>query len=41
VNPAETLWDPAVNNHGGLAQRPLAQIEDPWHCVEEIREAMR
>ncbi len=40
VETAQTLWIPAVNAHGGLGRWAFAEIQDPWHCMDEIRAAI-
>ncbi|MBL8087473.1 MAG: DEAD/DEAH box helicase family protein [Chthonomonas sp.] len=37
VTTAETLWVPAVNNHGGLGRWAFIEITDPWDAAGAIR----
>lgn len=41
IETAQTLWLPAVNAHGGLGRWAFVEIQDPWHCMDEIRKAMQ
>lgn len=34
------LWVPAANAHGGVGRCAFVEVQDPWHCMGEIREAM-
>lgn len=40
VETAKTLWIPAVNNHGGLGDWRFVEIDDPWDCVDLIRQSL-
>lgn len=37
VATAQTLWIPAVNNHGGFGRWAFSEINDPWDAEAEIR----
>ncbi len=37
VETAETLWIPAVNNHGGFGRWAFMQVTDPWDAANTIR----
>jgi type III restriction enzyme len=30
VNAAQTLWVPAIINHGGFGRRAFVEVTDPW-----------
>jgi type III restriction enzyme len=34
---AQSLWIPAVNNHGGFGRWAFQEITDPWNVKKEIR----
>lgn len=36
VATAQTLWVPAVNNHGGLGRWAFLEVQDPWHFKDEL-----
>jgi type III restriction enzyme len=38
VATAQTLWVPAVNNHGGFGRWAFFEIRDPWRAKTEIRD---
>lgn len=40
VETAQTLWIPAVNNHGGFGRWAFIEITDPWNAQNQIRNAM-
>jgi type III restriction enzyme len=37
VSTAQTLWVPAVNNHGGFGRWAFIEINDPWNAQHLIR----
>lgn len=37
VSTANTLWIPAINNHGGFGRWAFFEITDPWNAKTEIR----
>jgi len=37
VSTANTLWIPAINNHGGFGRWGFIEITDPWNAKNEIR----
>jgi len=37
VSTANTLWIPAINNHGGFGRWAFIEITDPWNAKNEIR----
>jgi len=37
VETTETLWVPAINNHGGFGRWAFLEIKDPWNSINEIR----
>ncbi|MCO5221379.1 MAG: hypothetical protein M9947_07315 [Thermomicrobiales bacterium] len=37
VETAETMWIPAVRNHGGFGRWAFVQVEDPWNAEKTIR----
>jgi len=37
VETAETMWIPAVRNHGGFGRWAFVQVEDPWNAEQSIR----
>ncbi|HVQ36743.1 MAG TPA: hypothetical protein VMS31_04390, partial [Pyrinomonadaceae bacterium] len=37
VATAQTLWVPAVNNHGGFGRWAMVEIDDPWDSQNQIR----
>ena len=37
VATAQTLWVPAINNHGGFGRWGFLEINDPWDSKNEIR----
>jgi type III restriction enzyme len=41
VSTANTLWIPAINNHGGFGRWKFIEITDPWNAKNEIRAALR
>ena len=41
VSTAQTLWVPAVNNHGGYGRWAFIEITDPWNAKNIIRESLR
>jgi type III restriction enzyme len=41
VSTANTLWIPAINNHGGFGRWTFIEITDPWNAKNEIRERLR
>ncbi len=40
VATAQTLWVPAVNNHGGFGRWAFVQITDPWSTKKLLRAAL-
>ena len=40
VTTAQTLWIPAINNHGGFGRWAFIEITDPWNAQNQIRNAM-
>ena len=40
VETAQTLWIPAVDNHGGFGRWAFIEITDPWNAQNQIRSAM-
>ncbi len=41
VATAETLWIPAVNNHGGFGRWSFLEVSDPWDAANLIRAHLR
>jgi type III restriction enzyme len=41
VSTANTLWIPAINNHGGFGRWAFIEITDPWNAKNEIRAALQ
>ncbi len=41
VSTANTLWIPAINNHGGFGRWAFIEIMDPWNAKNEIRAALQ
>ena len=41
VTTAQTLWIPAVNNHGEFGRWAFLEIRDPWEAKNTIREALQ
>lgn len=41
VTTAETLWVPAVNNHGGFGRWAFVEVTDPYDAVNTIRSVLR
>jgi len=41
VSTANTLWIPAINNHGGFGRWEFIEITDPWNAKNEIRLALK
>jgi type III restriction enzyme len=41
VSTANTLWIPAINNHGGFGRWAFIEITDPWNAKNEIREKLQ
>ena len=39
VAAAQTLWVPAINNHGGFGRWAFVEVTDPWDAHETIRAA--
>lgn len=37
VATAQTLWVPAVNNHGGFGRWSFYEVRDPWNAESDIR----
>ncbi len=37
VSTAQTLWIPAINNHGGFGKWAFLEIKDPWDAKNAIR----
>ena len=37
VSTANTLWIPAINNHGGFGRWAFIEITDPWNAKNEMR----
>ncbi len=37
VAAAQTLWVPAINNHGGFGRWAFVEVTDPWDAIETIR----
>jgi type III restriction enzyme len=37
VSTAQSLWVPAVNNHGGFGRWAFIEIPDPWNAEAELR----
>jgi type III restriction enzyme len=40
VNAAQTLWVPAVNNHGGFGRWAFVEVTDPWDARNTIKAAL-
>jgi type III restriction enzyme len=40
VNAAQTLWVPAVNNHGGFGRWAFVEVTDPWDARNTIKTAL-
>jgi len=40
VNAAQTLWVPAINNHGGFGRWAFVEVTDPWDAMGTIRAAI-
>jgi type III restriction enzyme len=40
VTTAQTLWVPAVNNHGGFGRWVFVEVTDPWDAQRTIRAAV-
>jgi type III restriction enzyme len=40
VSTAQTLWIPAINNHGGFGRWAFIEITDPWNAKNIMREAL-
>ncbi len=40
VSTANTLWIPAINNHGGFGRWAFIEITDPWNAKNEIQAAL-
>lgn len=40
VATAQTLWVPAVNNHGGFGRWAFVEIDDPWNAQTAIRQVV-
>ncbi|MEK6699952.1 MAG: DEAD/DEAH box helicase family protein [Nitrospirota bacterium] len=41
VSTANTLWIPAINNHGGFGRWAFIEITDPWNAKNEMRESLQ
>jgi len=41
VSTANTLWIPAINNHGGFGRWAFIEIIDPWNAKNEICENLK
>lgn len=41
VSTANTLWIPAINNHGGFGRWGFIEITDPWNAKNEIRARLK
>ena len=41
VQTAQTLWTPAINNHGGFGRWTFLQITDPWDSKNLIRKFLK
>jgi type III restriction enzyme len=41
VATAETLWVPAVNNHGGFGRWAFIEVTDPWNAQNLIRSLLK
>lgn len=41
VATAQTLWVPAINNHGGFGRWEFIEIDDPWNAINAIRDTMQ
>ena len=41
VSTANTLWIPAINNHGGYGRWAFIEITDPWNAKTEIRDYLQ
>jgi type III restriction enzyme len=41
VSTANTLWIPAINNHGGFGRWAFIEIIDPWNAKNEIKRALK
>lgn len=41
VDTAQTLWVPAVNNHGGFGRWVFVEVNDIGRIQSQIREAIR
>ncbi len=39
VAAAQTLWVPAINNHGGFGQWAFVEVTDPWDATGTVRAA--
>jgi type III restriction enzyme len=40
VSAAQSLWIPAINNHGEFGRWAFVEVTDPWDCIELIRSAV-
>ena len=40
VNAAQTLWVPAINNHGGFGRWAFVEVTDPWDAKNTIQAAL-
>lgn len=40
VNAAQTLWVPAINNHGGFGRWAFVEVTDPWEARSTSRAAL-
>jgi hypothetical protein len=40
VNAEQTLWVPAVNNHGGFGRWAFVEVTDPWDARNTIKAAL-
>lgn len=41
VATAQTLWVPAINNHGGFGRWEFIEIDDPWNATHAIRDTLQ
>ncbi len=40
VNAAQTLWVPAINNHGGFGRWAFVEVTDPWDAKNTVQAAL-
>jgi type III restriction enzyme len=41
VATVQTLWVPAINNHGGFGRWAFVEVADPWDAQNLIRGLLR